>query len=197
MSKVTLPCFFAFLMLFSACSQKVEIDYDLLADKITKGLQNTHPEQPTELEGAIELERVITNPFNGHRYVLINKQMTWREAKKYAERLGGYLATITSFEEQDWICQTFPRVQCWLGGTDEEVEGEWKWITGEKWDYTNWNFPGEPSNNYRPAGGGEENALCFSPSYGKWNDLPADTLTSSIVGGTSFLVEFNPQTDPK
>ena len=187
MSKVTLPCFFAFLMLFSACSRKVEIDYDLLAEKIL--------EQSTELERAVELEKAITNPSNGHRYVLINKHMTWREAKKYAERLGGYLATITSAEEQDWICQTFPNARCWLGGTDEEVEGEWKWITGEKWDYTKWNFPGEPSNNYVIGGGGEENALCLESNYDRWNDLPTDILT--FVGGTSFLVEFNPQTDPK
>ena len=98
MSKSTLTCLLAFLMLFFACSQKVEIDYDLLADKIVERMQRMPPK---ELEGA------VTNPSNGHRYVLINKEMTWREAKAYAERLGGYLATITSQEEQDWIYQNF------------------------------------------------------------------------------------------
>jgi len=195
-------------MLFSACSQKVEIDYDLLADKITKRLQNTHPEQPTELERAIELERVITNPSNGHRYVLINKQMTWYEAKKYAEKLGGHLATITSFEEQDWICQNFADrvrlptpsyVRFWLGGTDEEVEGEWKWVTGEEWDYTNW-LQDNPNNWNSRGGGGEENALeiHLSPDNpsGSWNDLTADAITSPFFP-TSLLVEFDSPNDPK
>ena len=181
MSKVTLPCLFAFLMLFSACSQKVEIDYDLLADKIVERLQNPTPK---------ELEGMVTNPSNGHRYVLINKEMVWREAKAYAERLGGYLATITSQEEQSWICQNFSGARCWLGGTDEAVEGEWRWITGEKWDYTNWNFPSEP-NDFGAGEDALEMSALLETDFGLWNDLSTDTLTWT----TSLLVEFDSPND--
>jgi len=32
-----------------------------------------------------------------------------------------------------------------LGGTDENFEGSWSWVTGEEWDYTNW-LAEEPNN---------------------------------------------------
>ena len=177
-------------MLFSACSQKVEIDYDLLADKITERLQNTHPEQPTELE------RVITNPSNGHGYLLISKPMEWREAKEYAERMGGHLATITSQEEQDWICQTFPVTRSsWIGGTDEDVEGEWRWVTGEEWDYTNW-APGAPNNVDLMRDGEGEDALTIHLPSDLWNDLPTDAIIARFIP-TSLLVEFDSPNDPK
>ena len=50
MSKITLSCLLAFLMLLYACSQKVEIDYDLLADKIVDRLQNAPSEELEEFE---------------------------------------------------------------------------------------------------------------------------------------------------
>jgi len=142
---------------------------------------------------------MITNPSNGHGYMLVYKGMTWREAKAYAEELRGYLATITSFEEQDWICQHFQNVRFWLGGTDEEVEGEWKWVTGEEWAYMNW-APGEPNNSDIMGDGREENALemRLAPNNpeGLWNDVPSDTFTVGFYP-TSLLVEFDSPNDQK
>lgn len=164
------------LTLLSACSQRVEIDYDLLADKVTERLRDTP---------YAEQERGITNPANGHRYELIEIMMPWQEARAYAERLGGYLATVTSLEERNWIYQTFPHRRFWLGGTDEVLEGDWQWITGEKWDYTDWG-EGEPNN----FSGLEEDALDMSTqldeSHGLWNDM----FPNGLGFMTSFLVEF-------
>ena len=173
MSKKVLLCLLACLMLLFACSRKVEVDYDLLADKVIERLLSK------------ELGVLVTNPSNGHRYGLVNIQMTWHEAKEYADRLGGHLAIITSVEEQDWVCQKFPYIRCWLGGTDENVEGEWKWVTGEKWDYTNWG-PGEP-NNLNSRGGENALEMHLSPDnpFGLWNDLTAEAIFP-----TSLLVEF-------
>lgn len=44
-------------------------------------------------------------------------------------------------------------VQCWLGGTDEKKEGEWEWVTGEKWDYSNYDFDNrDDKQNYLVMG---------------------------------------------
>ncbi len=70
-----------------------------------------------------------------------------------------HLATITSQEEQDELnlALTFGANasnddlfsiddEFWLGGFQEsEPNGDWAWITGETWDYTNWR-PGEPND---------------------------------------------------
>lgn len=37
--------------------------------------------------------------YNGHTYQLYDKEMTWKDAKAYCERMGGHLATISSNDE--------------------------------------------------------------------------------------------------
>lgn len=80
-----------------------------------------------------------------HKYEIIEKVMTWKEAKEYCESKGGYLVTITSKEEQKKIEELIKaknygnkKIRFWIGATDEETEGQWKWVTGEKFDYANW-----------------------------------------------------------
>lgn len=81
--------------------------------------------------------------FNDHKYQVFETYMTWQEAKEYCESLGGHLATITSAEEQS-VLNNFDG-NYWLGGTDSGSEGNWRWITGEAWIYTNWD-EGEDNN---------------------------------------------------
>ena len=52
----------------------------------------------------------------------------------------------------------------WLGGSDEETEGEWKWVTGEDFFYQRWRG-GQPDN-----GGGTEHSLHTRSVNGEWND---------------------------
>ena len=88
-----------------------------------------------------DLNVVSRLSWNGHTYELYDKGVTWLEAKNACESLGGYLACITSEEEQETLellLQDENRVYYWLGGTDEIEEGNWKWLSGERWHYTNW-----------------------------------------------------------
>ncbi len=176
MFKNGLLCLVA-LTLLSACSQKAEIDYDLLADKVAERLQNTPDEKQ---------ERGILNPANGHRYELVNITTIWSEARVYAENRGGYLATVTSQEELDWVYQTFPQARFWLGGTDEASEGNWQWITGEEWDYTNWG-KNEPNDLLLEGEDALDMTTLLDKSYGLWNDMPMNFL--GFV--TSILVEYD------
>jgi hypothetical protein len=76
--------------------------------------------------------------------------------------MGGYLVTITSAGENNFVFNTWP--SGWIGLTDEVNEGTWRWVTGETYSYSNWN-PGEPNN------AGNEDYVQFV-SNGRWNDLP-------------------------
>lgn len=81
-----------------------------------------------------------------HKYKLFDVSMEWEKAKEYCEGLGGHLVTITSEEEQQFvtaIAEKSKKKNIWLGA--EMVSGEFSWITGEKFIYTNWNS-GEPNN---------------------------------------------------
>jgi len=129
---------------------------------------------------------------NGHRYKVFDLNMTWYEAKAYCENLGGHLATITSQEEQDLINTLIKNGSSnfyWLGATDEIIEGDWRWITGEKWGYTNWDS--SQPDNHSGIDGVEENYLTLR-SNGRWNDLQAigDSRDSASLAFAGFICEW-------
>ncbi len=119
--------------------------------------------------------------FEGHEYMLVEQRMTWHNAKAYAESLGGYLACVSSEEENSFLFSTAPS-HCWIGATDEVVEGDWHWIDGSPWSYTNWGV-GEPNNS-----GNEDYAAITYSCGGCWNDAPSTSIAYSIIewdGGLS------------
>jgi len=86
----------------------------------------------------------ILNPANGHLYLFINTGMPWTTAKEYCSMRGGYLVTIQDSAENEFVHELSPG-RTWLGATDKDKEGNWTWVTGEPWTYTNWG-EGEPNS---------------------------------------------------
>ena len=106
-------------------------------------------------KSADALEGNVTGEFNDHFYAVIEKEMTPPDARAYCESLGGYLATITSQEEQDFVASLASNVDypdLWIGGSDDGSEGEWYWMNGEPWDYTAW-YPGGSVGTVEPNNG--------------------------------------------
>lgn len=134
----------------------------------------------------------VSDGGNGHSYQIVTVPwgLTWEEAKKTAEKSGGYLATITSQAENNFIYKLICKNKAlwlidvsgngcgpWIGGY--KTEGTWKWSTGEKFKYVNW-ASGEP-NNYK----GSEDAMCFyRPGMTDkpfWNDISKDTVLPACI----------------
>lgn len=104
--------------------------------------------------------------YNGHSYYRSTGSMTWTNARQACINMGGHLVTITSAAENNFVFNTWP--SGWIGFTDEAVEGQWRWVTGESVTYTNWNG-GEPNN------ANNEDYAQFV-NGGRWNDLPNVSL---------------------
>ena len=70
--------------------------------------------------------------FQGHHYVLIKEPATWHVAKRRCEEMGGHLVCIESAQELDFVLGITQsnNTEAWLGGFDEESEGDWKWVNG-------------------------------------------------------------------
>jgi uncharacterized repeat protein (TIGR02543 family) len=128
-------------------------------------------------------------PQNGHRYDVFDLGVySWNAAKTYCESLGGYLATISSKEENDYIYGVILSKgysSAYFGLTDQETESVWKWVTGEPVSYTNWHSD-EPNNTHS-----NENYAMFywKWSDGTWND--GDFSTGTESGGTAFICEWD------
>jgi len=101
--------------------------------------------------------------YNGHTYFLSNSMAAPETAHANALAAGGYLATISDAQENQFISAMHPD-RIWIGFTDRDVEGTWRWITTEPVVYTNWSG-GEPNN----AGGNEDWAV-INWSGSTWND---------------------------
>lgn len=122
--------------------------------------------------------------YNGHYYKAFDMQMTWKQAKEYCEKMGGHLVTVSSETEEAVIENlALSQEQYWLGATDENKEGQWVWVTGEEWNYTNW-ANGQPDNEHSFASQyvkEGENYLVYHIGLKGWNDTVNDT---SIWKGT-------------
>ncbi|NBR70218.1 MAG: hypothetical protein EBT69_08615, partial [Verrucomicrobia bacterium] len=125
------------------------------------------------------------------RYQVIPGSFTWEQAKADAEARGGHLATITSDSEKAFT-ETFTGTfipsgsgvnLIWLGASDGETEGVWKWVTGERWGFTAW-YPGEPNND-----GNQDCLILEYSNHVYWDDFYG-------TSPASYLLEFGYPTDP-
>ena len=152
----------------------------------------------------------IYNSSNGHYYEFVNTGNTWSAGKTAAETsslfgLTGYLATITSIEENDFISNKL-QSNGWIGCSDDYLqinaatgtttysdqsfsEGMWYWVTGpEKGvQFCQGNFPTTTitfSNWYdsEPNNAGDENyGQIYYADNGMWNDLIEDAILGNVV----------------
>ena len=144
---------------------------------------------------------------SGHFYRYVShEKISWKDANAAADTmtyygLQGYLATIRSEEEQEFIYLKTLGTG-WIGGSDEAEEGTWEWVTGPDkginfWkgssggtavggEYSHWD-PGEPNNQ-----GDEDYAhiLYSAGERGAWNDLPNEGSSFKGYVPQGFLVEF-------
>jgi hypothetical protein len=109
----------------------------------------------------------------------ISGSLSWHYAKQDAETRGGHLATIHSELENSIVSEIFELARAtsgaslytFIGGTDENSEGEWEWVTGEEFTYTNWNRALGPDNY-----GGAQHYLDLgwgNRPDGEWDDTNA------------------------
>ena len=144
----------------------------------------------------------VSNGGNGHWYKAVAARISWRQADELARTEGGYLATIASLAENDFVFSLVDAPQFFttnngagpaLGGFQPsgspEPGGGWSWITGEPWTFTNW-YPGNPNNNGTAPLSSEEKLQFFSNIPGTpastWNDFNTDATNN---GG--YVVERN------
>jgi gliding motility-associated-like protein len=145
-------------------------------------------------------------PRNGHYYEYVpSLSITWSAAKIAAEAktyygLQGYLATITASDEAQLAGKQAPGAG-WIGGSDAEIEGIWRWMTGPESGTIFWNGLANGStpnfafwNSNEPnQAGNEDYAHITAPGIGipgSWNDL---SNTGDLIGNyqpKGYIVEY-------
>ena len=105
--------------------------------------------------------------YGNHYYAFVTEAKLWTDAEKYAEYLGGYLATVANEHENTFLYSVNKykgyNSTFYLGGSDEAEEGNWQWVFGGAFSYTHW-AGGEPNNG---SGNQDHNTL---RTDGYWDD---------------------------
>jgi hypothetical protein len=158
---------------------------------------------------------------NGHSYavVVVPEGITWLDAKAAASARGGYLATLTSAEENRFVWSLIanqPRawttslrqgqsddVGPWIGLVQirhqaQEPKGGWQWISGEPVAFANWAAT-KPNNLEQIEDYGHFFRVAGSNDPARWNDLPNDPTQLSVVRAqrpVAYIVEFDQKPAP-
>ena len=128
--------------------------------------------------------------WNGHWYAVL-PSANWDTAKQKCEDFGGHLAYVESEAENDFLINLLKQKQpidtspndpygpgAWLGGTDEDKEGEWLWLNGRSFTYKNW--ANESPNNQSGTEHFAELIWHRAIAKGTWNDDSKTALNLSI-----------------
>jgi hypothetical protein len=122
--------------------------------------------------------------FGGHRYQMLPGATPWHAARDACKARGAHLVTITSGEGNTFIHDAFGKSNAiWLCASDEEQEGDFRWVTGEPMGFRAY-ADGEPNDS-----GGKEDFLQTgnweSSDKGQWlrfgaqwNDMADDGAMS-------------------
>lgn len=122
--------------------------------------------------------------FNGHYYYIYNvpEITTWEQAQEYCRSRNGYLATLTTREENSFaysLLNSFNVAGAYFGLRDAGYNN-WQWVNNETFSYSNWAY-GEPNSYSEPYG-------MFHEQYVEtWNDGDFGNYTSE---DRAFICEW-------
>ena len=145
------------------------------------------------------------NAVNGHFYLPVSTGQTYTTARSLAiqqtfKGQTGYLVTVTSSNEENFIFSNVPQSNIWIALSDEVTEGYWRVDAGPEagtliktangqltgniaGQYNNW-CGGEPNNS-----GNEDYAVTKWGGGSCWNDLPNNF-------SCAYIVEFGTWSNP-
>lgn len=135
--------------------------------------------------------------YNGHFYTVFTDDLSWEQAKKACERMGGHLVVIDDEDENKMLCELCASTSkglYWIGAYADE-KGNWKWVNNRKFDYSEWDVN-------QPSGGEEKYVQIYAEHVadndrvGKWNDAVGKSGAMSwySVKNVGYVCEFDPET---
>jgi len=126
----------------------------------------------------------VYNSGNGHDYAVIDQEMPWEEANAYCQSLGGYLATITSKEEQRFVSSILSKADrdYYLLGASRTDGVNWSWISDEEFNYNNWQNSADSNDKGTKY-------LVLDKTLKKWSYIMDSMVAADKTLG--FICEWN------
>ncbi|XP_074483052.1 uncharacterized protein LOC141762852 [Sebastes fasciatus] len=120
--------------------------------------------------------------FNGSVYYISSLRKTWQESRDDCVQRGADLVIINTVEEQEFI-RRFQK-PLWIGLTDQETEGRWKWVDGTLLTISFWAYPEPNGNDWSDEDCAE---ITDHNSIYNWNDDQCYRINFWVCEKTSSL----------
>ncbi|XP_042588439.1 C-type lectin domain family 4 member M-like [Cyprinus carpio] len=105
-------------------------------------------------------------------YHISSEMKNWTESRKYCTERGANLIIINNREEQNFVEKMlYGKTGFWIGLTDTDVEGSWKWVDGSNMTSGFWES-GQPNGQTR-----ENCAVLYSLGF---HDYPCNSNFKGI-----------------
>ncbi|XP_055007226.1 C-type lectin domain family 4 member M-like [Boleophthalmus pectinirostris] len=113
--------------------------------------------------------------FSGSFYHCSDNKRSWEDSRSFCQEQGGDLVVINNEEEQNFLRVYGGRR--WIGLSDRQTEGVWKWVDGSSLTLSSW-LSGEPND----GNGNEDCGEILMRDNGDWklNDLSCNNEQSCI-----------------
>ncbi|KAG9259863.1 CD209 antigen-like protein C [Astyanax mexicanus] len=112
--------------------------------------------------------------FSSSVYYISTEKKSWSGSREDCRGKGADLVIINSREEQEFVdsLSVCKDAAVFIGLTDQETEGIWKWVDGSEPTTLYW-MSGQPNN----GGWTKQDCVVTGPQLGKrWNDKPCQNL---------------------
>ena len=130
------------------------VDVDSVVSTFQKGIMELDAKARPPLPPPPEKGVLV---FNGHRYKLVLEAMSWEDAKKKCEEMGGHLLTIGNRAESEFIVKATndllqqnqelnPDSRAWIGFSRDKANGQFVPLNGQPQLFSNW-LEGQPKPN--------------------------------------------------
>ncbi|XP_053086705.1 CD209 antigen-like protein C [Pangasianodon hypophthalmus] len=131
--------------------------------------------------------------FNSSLYYRSAEKKNWDESRRDCRERGADLVIINSREEQEFINKTLLSATAWIGLSDRDTEGVWKWVDGTELTSGTGYWSQREPNDYE---GNEDCAITgYIPQGGTtyflntWNDVPCSFNYGRICAKKFFYLD--------
>ncbi|XP_044874138.1 C-type lectin domain family 4 member F-like isoform X2 [Mauremys mutica] len=111
--------------------------------------------------------------YGGNLYYFSQERKSWDEAEQFCVSQDSHLTSVSSQAEQEFLSSDTKGQNHWIGLTDRETEGSWRWADGTEYRAdASRGFWGEnqPDNWDQGIGGREDCVHIHSINRNLWND---------------------------